>query len=165
MINILSFLFTLLANAMVTITLTITSPNFTENGMIPSKYTCEGESTSPALHITGLPTNTKTLAIVLHDPDAQREGGFTHWVAFNIDPVADIPEKFTGGIQAMNGANKPGYIGPCPPTGTHHYHFTIYAVDSKLNLESTAGKAELEKALVGHILAKGELVGLYKKVK
>jgi Raf kinase inhibitor-like YbhB/YbcL family protein len=161
MINILAFLFTLFTTSM----LTITSPDFKENGMIPSKYTCEGDNSSPALHIAGIPANTKSLAIVLHDPDAQREGGFTHWVAFNIDPATDLPEKFNGGIQAMNGANKAGYIGPCPPTGSHHYHFIVYAVDSKLDLEKTAGKDQLEKALQGHILAKGELVGLYQKVK
>jgi Raf kinase inhibitor-like YbhB/YbcL family protein len=161
MINILTLLFTLFSTSM----MSITSPDFSKNGMIPSKYTCEGESTSPALHIEGLPASTKSLAIILHDPDAQREGGFTHWVAFNIDPVSDIPENFTGGIQALNGAKKAGYIGPCPPTGTHHYHFTVYAVDSKLTLDKTAGKDDLEKALVGHVLAQGELVGLYKKMK
>jgi Raf kinase inhibitor-like YbhB/YbcL family protein len=161
MLPILSLLFTLFSNAM----LTITSPDFSENTMIPSKYTCEGDNSSPALHIAGLPAKTKSLALVLHDPDAQREGGFTHWVAFNIDPIADIPEKFSGGVQAMNGASKPGYIGPCPPTGTHHYHFIIYAADSKLSLEKTADKAQLEKALQGHILAQGELIGLYKKAK
>jgi Raf kinase inhibitor-like YbhB/YbcL family protein len=155
------FMVTLFTNA----TLTITSPDFTENGMIPSKFTCEGENTSPALHISGLPSGTKYLAIILQDPDAPMKGGFTHWVAFNIDPLADIPQKFNGGVQAMNGASKAGYIGPCPPTGTHHYHFMIYALDSKLDLPASSNKEQLEKAMEGHILAQGDLVGLYKKVK
>ncbi|HMH32674.1 MAG TPA: YbhB/YbcL family Raf kinase inhibitor-like protein [Puia sp.] len=145
--------------------LSITSPAFTNNGNIPSKYSCEGDNTSPALHIDALPGGTKSLAIIVHDPDAPMAGGFTHWVAFNIDPTADIAENFKGGTQASNGAKKIGYIGPCPPQGTHHYHFMIYALDTKLSLDKNAGKAELEKAMEGHILSKGELIGLYKKTK
>ncbi|HTQ29054.1 MAG TPA: YbhB/YbcL family Raf kinase inhibitor-like protein, partial [Puia sp.] len=118
--------------------LTVSSPDFSANGMIPSKFTCEGENSSPALHIGGMPGNTKCLAIILHDPDAPLQGGFTHWVAFNIDPKADIPAKFNGGVQAMNGANHAGYIGPCPPSGTHHYHFMVYALDQKLDLPASS---------------------------
>ena len=120
---------------------------------------------SPALHLGEFPAQTKSLAIILHDPDAGRPGGFTHWVAFNIDPMQDIPEGYKGGVQAMNGAHKAGYIGPCPPTGVHHYHFMVYALDTRLDLSDQAGKAELEKAMEGHILAQGDLVGLYKKTK
>jgi Raf kinase inhibitor-like YbhB/YbcL family protein len=147
------------------VSLTVTSPDFAQNGPIPSKFTCEGDNSSPALHIGGLPANTKSLAIIMHDPDAPMQGGFTHWVTFNIDPVADIPAKFNGGVQAMNGMSKPGYIGPCPPSGKHHYHFMVFALDSKLDLSSSAGKADLEKAIQGHVLAQGELVGLYQKMK
>jgi Raf kinase inhibitor-like YbhB/YbcL family protein len=146
-------------------TLTVTSPAFGANTMIPAKYTCQGASVSPALHIGDLPAQTKTLAIILHDPDAGRPGGFTHWVAFNIDPTQDIPEGFKGGVQALNGAGKAGYIGPCPPTGVHHYHFMVYALDARLDLSAQAGKADLEKAMQGHILAQGDLVGLYEKTK
>jgi Raf kinase inhibitor-like YbhB/YbcL family protein len=158
------YMFTLISiimNAM----LTVTSPAFGANTMIPIKYTCEGASVSPALHIGEFPAQTKSLAIILHDPDAGRPGGFTHWVVFNIDPMADIPEGYKGGVQAMNGAHKAGYIGPCPPTGVHHYHFMVYALDTRLDLGDQAGKAELEKAMEGHILAQGDLVGLYKKTK
>jgi Raf kinase inhibitor-like YbhB/YbcL family protein len=146
-------------------TLSITSPAFTANGDIPSKYSCEGDNTSPALHIDAVPGGTQSLAIILQDPDAPMQGGFTHWVAFNIDPVTDIAENFKGGIQAMNGAKKNGYIGPCPPTGTHHYHFMVYALDIKLSLDEKAGKAEVEQAMAGHILSQGDLIGLYKKAK
>jgi hypothetical protein len=154
-------LISIIMNAM----LTVTSPAFGANTMIPIKYTCEGTSVSPALHIGEFPAQTKSLAIIVHDPDAGRPGGFTHWVAFNIDPTADISEGFKGGVQAMNGAQKAGYMGPCPPTGTHHYHFMVYALDTRLDITAQAGKAELEKAMEGHILAQGDLIGLYKKTK
>ncbi len=145
--------------------LTITSTSFPANGNIPSVYTCEGNNTSPALHIGGLPTGTKSLAIIVHDPDAPMAGGFTHWVAWNIAPTGDITENFKGGEQGLNGAGKAGYMGPCPPSGTHHYHFMIYALDTKLKLDKSTNKAGLEKAMDGHILQQGDLIGLYKKVK
>jgi Raf kinase inhibitor-like YbhB/YbcL family protein len=160
-----SFAMTNLTSLIVNATLTITSSAFAVNGMIPSRYTCEGEGASPALHIGGLPANTQSLAIIVHDPDAPKAGGMTHWAAWNIDPAGDIAENFKGGVQGHNGAGKTGYMGPCPPTGTHHYHFMVYALDSKLSLPESANKDELEKAMEGHILAQGDLVGLYKKMK
>ncbi len=158
MINLLTFLSVFVAS-----TLTITSPAFKNNQMIPSKYSCEGENTSPALHIEGMPTGTKSIALIVHDPDAPMQGGVTHWIAWNIDPAIDIPEKFEGGTQGMNTRQKEGYMGPCPPTGVHHYHFMIYALDGFLTLDKNSSKTDLEKAMEGHILAKGELIGLYRK--
>jgi Raf kinase inhibitor-like YbhB/YbcL family protein len=155
-------MFTLISVVMHAI-LAVSSPAFGPNTMIPTKYTCQGASISPALHIGEFPAGTKTLAIILHDPDASRPGGFTHWVVFNIDPTADIPEGYKGGVQALNGAGKAGYVGPCPPSGVHHYHFMVYALDTRLDLSAQSGKAELEKAMQGHILAQGDLVGLYQK--
>ena len=143
--------------------LTITSSSFSENGMIPAQYSCEGVQASPPLHITNIPAGTQYLALILHDPDAPREGGFTHWVVWNIDKAGVIAENFKGAEQGLNGADKRGYIGMCPPSGTHHYHFMVYALDSKLNLDKNTNKAALEKAMEGHILAEGDLVGLYKK--
>jgi len=148
---------------MSTVQLRVSSPAFGPNTMIPTRYTCEGENTSPALMVQDLPKGTKTLALIVHDPDAAMKGGFTHWVAFNIDPVTNIPQEFKGGVQALNGANKLGYMGPCPPSGTHHYHFMVYALDTMLNLPKETNKDQLEKAMVGHILAQGEVIGLYKK--
>jgi Raf kinase inhibitor-like YbhB/YbcL family protein len=145
--------------------LTVTSKSFADNGSIPLKYSCEGEQVSPPLQVSNVPAGAKSLALILHDPDAARPGGFTHWVAWNIDTNGDMPEGFKGGEQGHSGAGKPGYIGMCPPSGTHHYHFMVYALDTKLNLDITSDKAALEKAMEGHILAKGELVGLYKKEK
>lgn len=160
-----TFIMLSLISFLIYTTLTVSSPAFGANSMIPTKYTCQGASVSPALHIGEFPSQTKFLAIIVHDPDAGHEGGFTHWVAFNIDPMNDIPEGFKGGVQAMNGAGKTGYMGPCPPSGTHHYHFMVYALNAKLNIDAKAGKADLEKAMEGHILAKGDLVGLYEKRK
>jgi len=146
--------------------LKITSTSFANNGSIPSKYSCEGEEVSPPLLISDIPSGTKSLAIILHDPDAPREGGFTHWVVWNIDPGNNnIPENFKGAQQGLNGAGQPGYKGMCPPSGTHHYHFMVYALDTKLDIDKKTDKTGLEKSMQGHILAQGDLVGLYKKTK
>ena len=146
--------------------LKISSPAFSNNGSIPAKYSCEGEEVSPSLVITGFPSGTKSLALILHDPDAPAPGGFTHWVVWNIDPSANkIPENFKGAEQGLNGAKQTGYKGMCPPSGTHHYHFKVYALDTKLELDKNTDKAGLENSMKGHILSEGDLVGLYKKNK
>ena len=131
--------------------------------MIPTKFTCEGASISPALHLGEYPSQTKSIAIIMHDPDAPMQGGFTHWVSWNIDPTQDIPEGFKGGVQGLSGSGKIGYVGPCPPNGVHHYHFMVYALDAQLDLPTQSGRAELATAMQGHILAQGELIGLYEK--
>jgi Raf kinase inhibitor-like YbhB/YbcL family protein len=145
--------------------LTVTSTSFADNGTIPAKYSCEGEEASPPLNITGIPAGTKSLALILHDPDAPVKGGFTHWVVWNIDINGNIPENFRGAEQGLNGAKKPGYIGMCPPSDTHHYLFKVYALDSRLTIDKNTDKQGLEKAMLSHILGEGELVGLYKKTK
>jgi Raf kinase inhibitor-like YbhB/YbcL family protein len=155
----------MLAHLAVNAQISVTSTAFTNNGMIPSKYSCEGDNTNPPLAISHLPANTKTLALICHDPDAPREGGFTHWVMWNINPNEPVTENFKGATQGANGTGKPGYIGMCPPSGTHHYHFMVYALDTKLNLDKSTDKAALETAMKGHILSQTDLVGLYKKVK
>lgn len=146
--------------------LVITSHGFTNRGVIPSKYTCEGTETSPPLHIANVPANAKSLAIIVHDPDAPMKSGFTHWVVWNIDPkMIDIPENYKGGVVGMNGANEHNYKGMCPPEGTHKYHFMVYALDKKLDLDKNADKEKLEDAMKGHILSDGDLIGHYKKGK
>lgn len=145
-------------------TLTITSSAFQNNGNIPSVYTCEGKQINPPLQVAGIPAGAKSLALILHDPDAAREGGFTHWVMYNIPVTGKIDEDYKGAEQALNGAKKAGYIGMCPPNGVHHYHFMVYALDTELTLDkTTTDKQSLEKAMQGHMLAQGDLVGLYKK--
>jgi Raf kinase inhibitor-like YbhB/YbcL family protein len=146
--------------------LKITSTGFVNNGSIPAKYSCEGEEVNPPLLIANIPPGTKSLAIILHDPDAAVKGGFTHWVMWNIEPANNkIPENFKGAEQGLNGAGKPGYKGMCPPSGTHHYHFRVYALDTKLQLDKKTNKTDLENGMKGHILAEDDLVGLYKKSK
>lgn len=146
--------------------LKITSSAFADNGNIPMKYTCEGQQVSPPLSISGTPSSTKSIALIVHDPDASMKGGFTHWVVWNMDPsTTEIPEGFDGAEQGLNGAKKPGYIGMCPPTGTHHYHFMVYALDTKLDLSKQTGREDLQKSMQGHILAQTEMIGLYKKSK
>ena len=145
--------------------LKITSTGFKNDGMIPVKYSCEGGENSPPLHISGIPANAKSVALILHDPDAPMKGGVTHWVMWNISTDGDIPENFKGAEQGYNGMKQNGYKGMCPPSGTHHYHFMVYALDTKLTLDKSTDKAGLEKAIQGHVLAKGDLTGLYKKEK
>lgn len=146
--------------------LKITSTSFVMNGSIPVRYSCEGEEVNPSLLIANIPSGTKSLAIILHDPDAAMTGGFTHWVVWNIEPGDNkIPENFKGAEQGLNGAGQQGYKGMCPPSGTHHYHFMVYALDTKLDLDKKTNKTALEKSMQGHILAEGDLVGLYKKIK
>lgn len=145
--------------------LVVTSKSFGHNSMMPMKFSCEGENISPELSVHNIPSKTKSLAMIMHDPDAPMKGGFTHWVVWNLDVQPSIPENFQGAQQGVNSAHKNGYIGMCPPSGTHHYHFMVYALDRKLDISTSTDKAGLEKAIKGHVLAKGLLTGLYKKVK
>jgi len=144
--------------------LTITSRGFTDKGRIPKKYTCDGGETSPPLHLNNLPSDTKSIAIIVHDPDAPMKGGFTHWVVWNIEPtMLDIPENFKGGVVGLNGAGEHSYKGMCPPEGTHKYHFMVYALDAKLDIGKDIDKDKLQELMKSHILAEGELMGKYIK--
>jgi Raf kinase inhibitor-like YbhB/YbcL family protein len=143
-------------------TLQVSSPSFPANGMIPSKYTCEGSSTNPSISVQHIPDGTKTLALTVFDPDAPN-GGMLHWIMWNIPPNDSIGENSAPGTQGKNGKGDNSYTGPCPPSGTHHYHFTVYALDTRLDLDKASGMAGLQDAMKGHILASGELIGLYKK--
>jgi Raf kinase inhibitor-like YbhB/YbcL family protein len=141
----------------------VTSSAFTNNGMIPAKYSCEGEEINPPLDIIDIPPQARSLAIIVHDPDAPVKGGFTHWVVWNIPTDGKIPENFKGGDQGINGAKQAGYKGMCPPSGSHHYLFKVYALDTKFTIDKHTGKADLEKKMQGHIVASGEITGLFKK--
>ena len=144
----------------------LTSSVFQNNESIPSKYTCDAENVSPALMISGVPAGAKSLALIMHDPDAPREGGFTHWVRFNIPPqTTEISEATEPeGIAGAGGSGKGGYVGPCPPSGEHRYFFYLYALNAELTLPVGATKAEVEAAMQGHILAGTELIGRYSKI-
>jgi Raf kinase inhibitor-like YbhB/YbcL family protein len=142
--------------------LIVESPAFANNEMIPDKYTCAGSNFNPALVITSTPDGTKSLALIVDDPDAPN-GTFDHWVMWNIPVAAVIDENSAPGIQGKNGKGENRYTGPCPPSGTHHYNFKVYALDTKLTLAAGADKNALLKAMETHILASGGLIGLYKK--
>lgn len=144
--------------------LKITSPAFQHNGMIPSKYTCDGENVNPALQIEGIPEGTQSLALVIDDPDAPM-GTWDHWVVWNVPPSNEIRENGVPGTEGMNGFRRHNYGGPCPPGGTHRYFFKVYALDTKLTLNLNSNKRDLEKAMQGHILAKGEIIGKYTRKK
>ncbi len=140
----------------------ITSPEFEHNGFIPKKFTCQGEDINPPLNFQDIPPATKSLVLIVDDPDAVG-GMWVHWVVFDIPPTAKIDEDSIPGKQGINDFRRRDYGGPCPPSGTHRYFFKLYALDKELNLKEGASKKELEKAMQGHILDKAELIGLYKK--
>ncbi len=146
-------------------TLIISSPAFKHNEHIPAKHTCDGSDVNPHLMIGNVPSGTKSLALIVDDPDAPR-GTWVHWVVWNISPdTKEIKEHSIppGAAQGMNDFRKLDYGGPCPPSGTHRYFFKLYALDTMLNLDKKATKATLERAMQGHILAQGELIGLYMR--
>jgi Raf kinase inhibitor-like YbhB/YbcL family protein len=141
----------------------ITSSAFQEGGGIPSKFSRDGGNVNPPLRIEGTPANAKSLVLIVDDPDAP-VGLFTHWLVWNIDPKAtEIPEKNVpkGAVQGTNDYPNLGYGGPQPPSGTHRYYFKIFALDQTLGLRSGAKRQELDKAMSGHVIAQGQLVGRY----
>jgi Raf kinase inhibitor-like YbhB/YbcL family protein len=140
----------------------LTSPEFKDNSNIPSKFTCEGEDINPALVIENIPQGTKSLALIVDDPDAPAKT-WVHWVVFDIPPVNRIEENSVPGKQGINDFGRLDWGGPCPPSGTHRYFFKIYALDTMLALKEGAGKKALERDMEGHILGRAELIGLYKK--
>jgi Raf kinase inhibitor-like YbhB/YbcL family protein len=154
-------------------TLTLTSPVIQANGKIPSKYTCEGDDISPPLEITGAPDGTKSLALVVDDPDAPDPKApklvWVHWVVYNLPPdTSALPENAgAGGLPAgattgLNDWKRTSYGGPCPPIGRHRYFHKLYALDTTLPAEPMT-KAQLEAAMKGHVLAHAELIGTYQK--
>ncbi len=145
--------------------LKLTSPVFKENQPIPSRYTCEGLDINPALGIEQVPSEAQSLALIMDDPDAPG-GTWVHWVLWNINPTtSELREGSVppGARQGINDFKKNKYGGPCPPSGIHRYFFKLYALDTKLDLPEKKGKAALEAAMKGHVLAHAELVALYGK--
>ncbi|HVW99557.1 MAG TPA: YbhB/YbcL family Raf kinase inhibitor-like protein [Candidatus Babeliaceae bacterium] len=148
------------------------SPAFAQSGYIPRIYTCDHnhQDVSPELEWQDIPNGTQSLALIVDDPDAPN-GVYTHWIIFNIPANSNhiargVPATATltdGSRQGTNSANKIGYTSPCPPTGTHHYHFKLYALDTLLDLEPGITKQQLETALQGHIIDNAELIGLYRR--
>lgn len=155
---------------------TITSSAFAPNGSIPSKYTCEGDQTSPPVEWSGAPSGTKSFALIVEDPDvpdpAKPERTYVHWVIYNIPAgTTAIPENAakaglpTGAVNGNNDSKKRTYGGPCPPIGRHRYFFKLYALDTDLSFVSPPMKGDLLKAMESHVLANAELIGTYEKAK
>jgi len=156
--------------------LTLTSSAFAPNGEIPAKYTCEGANVSPPLAWSGIPAKAKSIALVVDDPDAPDPRAprmtWVHWVLYDVPPTASgVPEAATartlpaGAKEGVNDFKRPGYGGPCPPVGRHRYVHKLYALDATLPDLRTPTKADLEKAMEGHVLERAELVGTYQKTK
>ncbi|MDY6844068.1 MAG: YbhB/YbcL family Raf kinase inhibitor-like protein [Thermodesulfobacteriota bacterium] len=148
----------------------IKSSAFKEGDMIPMKYTCDGEDVSPPLSWSSVPKGTKSLVLICDDPDAPLKT-WVHWVLFNLPPnVSMLPENLppqkileNGGKHGTSSFKKIGYGGPCPPFGTHRYFFKLYALDIHIDLDAGAKKKQLIKAMAGHVIARGQLMGNYKK--
>lgn len=142
----------------------LTSPAFADGANIPEKYTCKGDNLSPPLGIVGTPDGTASLALIMHDPDAPG-GDFLHWTLWGIPADTTVITENSAPLGASSGATDFGaaqYGGPCPPSGTHHYVFDLYALNlGKLPLKPGASRREVEAALQGHILAQTSLTGVF----
>lgn len=139
---------------------------FAEFEELPSKYTKDGEETSPPLEIIGVPDKAKTLALVVDDPDAVSKGVWTHWIIWNIPADTQKMEEGKvpkGAVQGVNDAGKNEYTGPSPPSGTHKYRFKIYALDKKLTISNHSKVEDLERAMREHIIEQALLIGVYSK--
>jgi Raf kinase inhibitor-like YbhB/YbcL family protein len=146
----------------------LTSTAFAEGGDIPARYTCDGQDFAPPLRWTQPPDGTKSLALILEDPDAG-QGTFTHWVIYNVSPNTHsleegtpvAPELPDGARQGQNSRRNVGYTGPCPPGSSHRYFFRLYALDSMLEVPAGGNKQVLLAAMEGHVLAQAELMARY----
>jgi Raf kinase inhibitor-like YbhB/YbcL family protein len=145
----------------------VTSPAFGSNAAIPARYTCSGADVSPPISWTGTPGNAESIALTVVDPDAPGKP-FVHWVVFNMPAsTTELPEGGPapdGSAPGRNDFGSNGYRGPCPPPGApHHYHFKVYALDTKLSLRSGASESAFEDAIKGHVLGMGELIGTFRR--
>lgn len=147
----------------------LTSSAFADSAKIPPRYTCDGDNINPPLNWSEVPAATKSFVLIMEDPDVPRnvrpDGLFIHWMIWNIPPtvtsVAEHSEPV--GVTGLDTNGQLGYVGPCPPHGSHRYYFRIYALDCELTIPSTAAKGELIRAIQGHILDQAELMGRYER--
>jgi Raf kinase inhibitor-like YbhB/YbcL family protein len=154
--------------------MTITSPSFLHDGVIPSRHTCDGQNISPALVWHGVPSEAKSLVLIVDDPDAPDPAApkmtWGHWVLYNLPVGADgLSEAITakdlpaGTLQGLNDWQHPGYGGPCPPIGSHRYFHKLFALNTVLPDLNRPTKVVLEKAMQGHVIARSELIGRYQR--
>ncbi len=153
----------------------VTSPAFREGAAIPVKHTCDGADVSPPLAWSGAPPSAAAFALIVDDPDAPA-GTWVHWVLYNLPgTAAGVPENVAktdqlpnlgGALQGRNDFRRPGYGGPCPPPGpAHRYFFKLYALDAPLSLKAGGSKADVERAMRGHVLGTAQLMGTYARAK
>jgi Raf kinase inhibitor-like YbhB/YbcL family protein len=141
----------------------ITSSAFNDNESIPAVYTCKGQGINPPLAIAGVPAQAKSLVLIMHDPDAP-SGDYSHWLVWNISPqTTTITENSApaGAVEGPNGSGNNKYAGPCPPSGTHHYKFDLYALDDMVNLPAASSRQDVDSAMSSHVLAHSTLTGLF----
>ena len=150
----------------------LTSSAFAQNGAIPKKYTCDGGDTSPPLSWSGVPAEAKSLVLIVDDPDAPDPAApkmtWVHWVLYNLSPstgglaegVKSLP---AGTVEGTNDWQRTGYGGPCPPVGRHRYFHKLYALDTVIHGLNRPDKAAVERAMQGHVIARAELIGTYKR--
>jgi Raf kinase inhibitor-like YbhB/YbcL family protein len=150
------------------ITVRLTSSAYDDGGTIPARHTCDGENVSPPLALRDLPPGTASLVILMDDPDAPA-GLWVHWLAYDLEPVTELPEGASGpgvtgpGVAGLNTWGQTGYRGPCPPRGTHRYVLHAWALDATLGLAPGADRAAVEAAMAGHVLGQAELMGRYER--
>lgn len=143
----------------------ITSPAFSNGNQIPPQYTCDGIDINPEIIIEEVPEKAKSLALIMDDPDAP-SGNFVHWLMWNIPPQTKVIKEHTpapGAVEGTTSFGKSSWGGPCPPNGPHRYYFHLYALDITINLDTSAGRNDLDKAMEGHIVGTGELMGVYAR--
>jgi hypothetical protein len=141
----------------------LTSPAFRTEARIPTKYTCDGGDVSPPLEITGIPSAAVALALIVEDPDAPRRT-WDHWIVYDIPVTGTIPEGVGAiGTTGRSTGGVAGYESPCPPSGSHRYVFTVYALDTRLGLAAGSDKATVLAAMEGHVLARASLLGRYSR--
>lgn len=148
--------------ALVALALSLSSPAFPAGSTVPQRFTCDGQNVSPPLRWSPAPSRARSLALQLEDPDAPG-GVFTHWLLWNLPPRSrGVPTHVSWRLQGRNSFGRVGWSGPCPPQGsTHHYVFTLFALDRKLALARAASPARFHAALIGHVLSRATLVGTY----
>lgn len=143
----------------------LTSPAFADQQAIPVEYTCDGTNQSPPLAIADVPPHALSLALIVHDPDAPG-GDFVHWTVWNMPATTKSFGSGSlpfGAIEGKTDFGLPGYGGPCPPSGTHHYQFTLYALDLPISLDPSSTRSQLEQAMAGHVLVQTLLIGTYRR--
>jgi Raf kinase inhibitor-like YbhB/YbcL family protein len=142
----------------------VSSPRIADGGRIPVEFTCDGGQMSPPLEWTGVPSGTGTLALIVDDPDAN---GYVHWVAYGIEPGSNLAQGISRApgapMEGLNSRGTVGWTGPCPPSGTHHYDFTLYALSRAVSFDQRPTAAQLRAAMKGAIIARSRLVATYRR--